>query len=48
MLGERSSVSYQSSPAADVLEEDKVIERFPLGLRRDDVRVVPVAEVFAR
>ncbi|MEZ5963520.1 MAG: pitrilysin family protein [Planctomycetota bacterium] len=48
VLGERSPITYQAQPAAEVLEEDKTIERFPLGVRREDVRVVPVAEVFAK
>jgi len=48
VLGEASPIRYESPPAADVLAEDEAIARFPLGLRRADVRVVPVAEVFAR
>jgi zinc protease len=39
---------YQAAPAADVLEEDKVIERFPTGLAAGDVKIVDVADVFAR
>jgi zinc protease len=47
-LGASSSITYQAQPAAEVLAEDEVIGRFPLGVQRQDVRVVPVAEVFAR
>ena len=45
---EASPITYESAPPADVLAEDKVIECFPLGVLREDVRVVPVAEVFAK
>ncbi len=48
VLGDASPIAYQSPPAQDVLDEDKVIERFPLGVQAADVRVVPVAEVFKR
>jgi zinc protease len=47
-LGEVSPITYQSPPSQDVLDEDKLIERFPLGVQDTDVRVVPVAEVFQR
>lgn len=48
VFAEASPINYESAPPADVLAEDKVIERFPLGVLREDVRVVPVAEVFAK
>ncbi|HLU37807.1 MAG TPA: hypothetical protein VK081_00385, partial [Planctomycetota bacterium] len=47
-LGPSSPITYTSQPPAEVLEEDKVIERFPLGVRREDVKIVPVENVFAQ
>jgi zinc protease len=37
---------YNSAKPQDVLDEDKIVERWPLGLRREDVTVVPVGTVF--
>jgi zinc protease len=39
-------VHYNSPKPQDVLDEDKIVERWPLGLRREDVTVVPVTTVF--
>ncbi len=47
-LGPQSTITYQSKPAADVLAEDEIIGKTPIGVRREDVRIVPVAEVFQR
>lgn len=33
---------------ANILAEDKVIEAFPLGLKADDIAIVPVAEMFEK
>lgn len=41
-----SPVTYSSPPPPDVLEEDKVIESYPLDLSADRVEIVPVDEVF--
>ena len=41
-----SPMHYNSPKAQDVLDEDKIVERFPLGLRKEDVTVVPVNTVF--
>ena len=37
---------YNSPKEQNVLDEDKIVERFPLGLRKEDVTVVPVGTVF--
>jgi zinc protease len=37
---------YNSPKPQDVLDEDKVVEKFPLHLRPQDVTVVPVGTVF--
>ena len=37
---------YNAPKPQDVLDEDKIVERWPLGLRKEDVTVVPVATVF--
>jgi zinc protease len=39
-------IHYNSPKQQDVLDEDKIIERWPLKLRREDVTVVPVGTVF--
>jgi zinc protease len=43
---EPSPMTYNSPKPADVVEEDKVVERFPLHLAADDVRLLPVDQVF--
>lgn len=43
-----SPISYTSPPAKEILEEDKAIEKYKLGLDPKDVEVVPVAEVFQK
>lgn len=48
VLGPQSTITYQSKPAADVLAEDEVIGRTAIGVRREDVKVVPVSETFVR
>ncbi|MBK8977811.1 MAG: insulinase family protein [Planctomycetes bacterium] len=49
LLGDAPTpISYETPPAADVLAEDAIIERLRIPLRSDDVRIVPVAEVFER
>jgi zinc protease len=43
-----SPISYTSPPAKEVLEEDKVIEKYKLGLNPKEVEVVPVERVFQK
>jgi zinc protease len=45
--GGPSAISYASEKPAAVLEEDKQIGVFPLGISREQVRIVPVASLFA-
>ncbi len=44
--GDPSPMHYNSTKPQDVLDEDKIVERWPLHLRKEDVTVVPVASVF--
>ena len=41
-------IVYVTAKPQDVLDEDKLIERLPLGLRAEDVKIVPVEEVFEK
>jgi zinc protease len=41
-----SPISYASPPGEDILEEDRVIEQYPLRFNREAVEVVPVEKVF--
>jgi zinc protease len=41
-----SPIEYNSAKPKDVMEEDKIIERWPLHLRAEDIKIVPVDEVF--
>ena len=43
---EPSPMTYNSPKPAEIVEEDKVVEKFPLHLAADDVRVLPVDQVF--
>jgi zinc protease len=47
LLGDGPSpVTYNAAKPQDILDEDQIVERFPLHLRPQDVTVVPVATVF--
>jgi zinc protease len=39
-------IHYNSDKPKDIVEEDKTVEVYPLGLKPDDVAVVPVESVF--
>ncbi len=41
-----SPMTYAAPPPEAVRVEDKIVERWPLHLRPDDIRIVPVSEVF--
>jgi zinc protease len=41
-----SPITYDSPKPAEVLAEDREIQAFPLAVRPEDVRVVPLADVF--
>ena len=46
--GEPTPAHYNSAKAQDIVEEDKVVEKWPLRLKREDVTVVPVNQVFEK
>jgi zinc protease len=46
--GEASPITYNSPKPAEILEEDKIVEKFPLNLRPEDVALVPVEQVFEK
>ena len=39
-------IHYNSPKPQDVLDEDKIVEKWPLGLKPEDVTIVPVDSVF--
>jgi len=41
-----SPMTYNSPKPKEITEEDKALVKFPLGLKADDITVVPVGEVF--
>ena len=41
-----SPITYDSPKPAEILAEDREIQAYPLAIRPEDVRVVPLAEVF--
>jgi zinc protease len=43
-----SPIAYGSPKPEAVLEEDKAISTFPLPVRREDVRIVPVGDLFVK
>lgn len=44
--GEPTPMSYGNEKPAEVLQEDKIIESYPLNISEDAVTVIPVTEVF--
>ena len=46
--GEATPVHYNSAKPQEIVEEDKVVEKWPLGLKGEDVSVVPVDQVFEK
>ena len=44
--GEPSPMTYNSPKPAEITEEDKIADKFPLDLRPEDVKVIPVDQVF--
>ncbi|MDP9172115.1 MAG: insulinase family protein, partial [Acidobacteriota bacterium] len=44
--GDASPIKYNSPKPQEVMDEDKIVEKFPLHLRAEDVKIVPVATVF--
>ena len=47
LAGEDTSpMVYNSPKAKEITEEDKLVVKFPLGLKPQDIKVTPVSEVF--
>jgi len=44
----RSPVTYTSPKPDAILEEDKAIATFPLKIKRENIRILPVTELFAK
>jgi zinc protease len=44
--GAPSPMTYNSPKPQDLLEEDKVVQGWNLGLRPEDVKIVPLEQVF--
>ncbi|MDQ6699492.1 MAG: insulinase family protein [Acidobacteriota bacterium] len=41
-----SPMAYNSPKPDDVMKEDKVVERWPVGLRSEDIRIIPADRIF--
>ena len=41
-----SPMTYNSPKPKEITEEDKLVVKFPLGLKPQDIKVTPVSEVF--
>ena len=39
-------IAYNSPKPADILAEDKIVERYDIGLRPEDIEIVPVEKIF--
>jgi zinc protease len=49
LAGEKPSpITYSSPKSEQILEEDKAISTFPLGIKRENIRIVPVTELFVK
>jgi len=46
LAGEPSPMRYNAPRPPEVLEEDKLVERFRLDLKPENVRVVAVGQIF--
>jgi zinc protease len=46
LSGEPSPMTYNSPKPEAILAEDKVVERYPLKLKEDAIRIVPVDRIF--
>lgn len=44
--GDPSPMNYNSPKSDAIMQEDKTVEKFPLGLKADDIKIVPVGSVF--
>lgn len=46
--GEASPITYATPKPESVMEEDKIIEVFPLGISKENIQIVPVSEMFEK
>jgi zinc protease len=46
IAGEPSPITYSSEKPREILEEDKLIASYPLGLQQDRITIIPLAKVF--
>jgi hypothetical protein len=46
--GEPTSITYPTPKPAAILEEDRIIEAWPLDLAEERMTTIPVAEAFER
>jgi zinc protease len=44
--GKPSPITYNSPKSEEILEEDKIIEKFPIPVKLEQIAIVPVEEVF--
>jgi zinc protease len=43
-----SPISYASLPPKEILEEDKLIEKYPIKIQPNEVQILPIDQVFQR
>ena len=43
-----SPMTYQTPKPQEILDEDRLIAAYPLGIRREQVTVVPVDQMFSK
>ncbi len=48
LSGEPSPMTYNAPKPKDLLEEDKLVEKFPIPFHQDAIEIIPVADVFER
>ena len=44
--GDASPMTYNSPKPQEIADEDKLVIKWPLGLKVEDIKVKPVSEVF--
>jgi zinc protease len=48
LAGQPTGITYAGERPAAVLEEDRLIASFPIPVREENIRIIPIAEVFER
>ena len=46
LSGKPTPIHYRAHPGQEILDEDKIIERLPIDLKKENVKIVPVEKVF--